>query len=164
MNNNTQTPSVGSNTEVFENVSFVDDGVLSTYPSFSEIVSNPKYKFHLLTSERDRIFMDFIPSKWELVVRMVHRICEEMYGLGFYESYMYQPTEDPFDYDKCINIEGTGLVYDSRGDTHEVDYPTFLKLTLVMYMSFLSIPLTDEQYESYMKFRNSSDTVYRILD
>ena len=164
MKNDIETPSEGVNTEVVETQTVVDDGVLQTYPSFSEIVSNPKYNFHLLISQQEKFFMSVIPSKWEFVVRGVHRMCEEMYGLGFYESYCFQPTSDPYDYDSSVNIEGVGYVYDSRGNTHKVDYNTFLKLTLVMYLSFMGIPLTDEQYESYLKFRNSSDTVYRILD
>jgi hypothetical protein len=34
----------------------------------------------------------------------------------------------------------------------------------VMYLSFMGIPLTDEQYESYLKFRDSSSTIWKILD
>ena len=164
MKNETETYSGGESPEIPETETINDDGVLQTYPSFSEIVSNPKYKFHLLCSEQEKFLLNVIESKWEFVVRGVHRMCNEMYGLGFYDSYCFQPTKDTYNYDKSINIEGTGYVYDSRGDTHEVDYKTFLKLTLVMYLSFMGIPLTDEQYESYIKFIDSSVTVYRILD
>ena len=165
MNKKYENNSIGQvNPEVVETETFTDDGVLHTYPSFSEIVSNPKYNFHLLCSEQEKFFLSVINSKWEFVVRGVHRMCSEMYGLGFYESYCFQQTDDPYDYDTSVNIKGTGLVYDSSGKTYEVDYDTFLKLTLVLYLGLMGIPLSDEQYESYIKFRNSSSTVYRILD
>ena len=140
------------------------DGVLENYPSFSEIVNNPKYKYHILCSERDRFFLNVITSKWEFVVRGVDRMCREMYELPFYESYLFQPTKDPYNFDRNENIDGVGYVYDSRGDTHEVDYETFLKLTLVLYFGLLGLEQTDEQYQSYHNFKDSSDVVNRILD
>ena len=165
MNKKNKNNSIGQvSPELVETETVTDDGVLQTYPSFSEIVSNPKYNFHLLCSEQEKMMMNVINSKWEFVVRGVHKMCNEMYGLGFYESYCFQPTGDPYDFDTSVNIEGTGLVYDSRGKTYEVDYDTFLKLTLVLYLGLMGIPLSDEQNESYVKFRNSSETVYRILD
>ncbi len=141
-----------------------NDGVLQTYPSFNEIISNPKYNFHLVCPPFEHTIGKMSTSKWDFVVRMVNKMCREMYEIPFYKSFWFEPTDDPFDFDKSINIEGEGFVYDSRGDTHKVDYDTFLKLTLVMYLSFMGISLTDEQYESYLKFRDSSSTIWKILD
>lgn len=143
----------------------IDDGVLKTYPSFTEIVTNPKYKFNLISSSFNQMVSSVFTSKWEIVVRSVNMMCIQMYELPFYESYSFLPSDDDnYDYDQSINIIGTGKVYDSRGEIYEVDYLTFLQLTLVMYMSFLGIPLTEEQFESYINFKSSSLMVYRILD
>lgn len=139
-------------------------GVFETYPTFSEIVSDPKYKYHLLVSPFEKSIVENSSDKWIHIVNVVDRMCEEMYGLKFFKSHFFQPTKDPFDFDSLQNIDGVGKVYCSRGDIHEVDYKTFIELTLVMYMSFLGIPLTDEQFNSYLDFKGSSTKVWTILD
>lgn len=141
-----------------------NDGILQNYPSFDEILTNQNYKFQMICSPSQYDILKTEKSKWEIVVKIVNYMCMKMYEIPFYESYSFKPTEEFYDYNKCINIGGDGFVYDSQGKIHTVDYETFLKLTLVMYLSFMKIKLTDEQRESYFKFKASSYIVGKVLD
>jgi hypothetical protein len=141
-----------------------NDGILQNYPSFNEILTNENYKLHMLfpPSQYDKLNEE--TNKWELVAKIVDKMCTNLYGLPFFKSYNFKPKGDSYDYDKCVNIEGVGLMYDSQGIIHPVDYETFLKLTLVMYLGLMSIKLTDEQHKSYIEFKNSNYIARKVLD
>jgi hypothetical protein len=141
-----------------------NDGVLNNYPSFYEILTNENYKFHMFFSAPQYDILKAKINKWEVVANTVNYMCEELYGIPFFKSYSFKPEGDYFDYDKCINIEGVGLMYDSQGIIHQVDYETFFKLTLVMYLSLMSIKLTDKQHKSYIEFKNSNYIARKVLD
>jgi hypothetical protein len=141
-----------------------NDGILQNYPSLNEILTNENYKLHMLLSPSQYDKLKEETNKWELVAKIVDKMCENLYGLPFFKSYNFKPKGDYYDYDKCINIEGFGLMYDSKGRIHRVDYETFLKLTLVMYLGLMSIKLTDEQHKSYIEFKISNNIARKVLD
>jgi hypothetical protein len=141
-----------------------NDGVLHNYPSFYEVLTNENYKFHMLFSAPQYEKLKEETNKWELVANTVNYMCEELYDMPFFKSYIFKSEGDYFDYDKCINIVGVGLMYDSQGIIHPVDYETFLKLILVMYLSLMRIKLTDEQNKSYIEFKNSNYIARKVLD
>ena len=139
--------------------------VLNTYPTFSEIVKNPKYKMNKIVPPVVYIAMRSEDKNHsQYVADVVNHMCNKMFNLPFFKTRWFQPTQDGYCFDTNKFIGGYAEVYDSRERIHKVDYETFLKLTLVMYMSFLGIELTKEQYESYLDFKCSSFEVMSILD
>jgi hypothetical protein len=140
------------------------DDLLNTYPSFNEIINNPKYGFHLVINQQKKTKLCSTYQDWEVLAKVVNIMCNNLYDLGMYKSYSFTYIDKSDESDSILNREGYGYVYDAHENIHKVDFKTFIKLTLVMYLSFMGIKLTDEQYDSYISFRSSSYSIRRILD
>ena len=131
--------------------------VIDTYPTMEELCNHEKTQtlFSIPTHKID--------NKVGIISGLVHKMCNEMYGLGFYKSTFFTPSDDPYDFNTGKNIIGDGIIYDSQKRTHKVNYKEFIALSKVMFCSFLGIELNDEQYESYLDFK-CDERIYKILD
>ena len=127
--------------------------VINILPSFNEMMNDDKYLMNKVLHPIQR--WAFSKSLcWEGVAMGVHKMCYDMFGLGLYSSYNINNE----------NNTGYAYVYDANGGEHKLDAITFMALTKVLLVSFLQIPLTEEQGAAICKFHNSSSTIARILN
>jgi hypothetical protein len=144
--------------EIIKNEKQLAQKVVDVYPSLEKLLQH-----EVIPSILSREELFFVSNKVHLLSAAVDKMCKSMYDLGFYKSTFFVPEDDPFDFNTGKNIDGNALVYDSQGNTYEVNYIEFIALTKMMFCSFLGIELSTEQFKAQDEFK-CIQKIYKIID
>lgn len=130
--------------------------VISAFPTFKQLLSDPAYKAQIFEDKSTRLFINMAIDGSELacadmVAQLVNHMVRSLTEKPFYVTYNMSRAQD------------TSIVLDAYEIINQVNRDEFQALLKTFWFSYLSIKMSDAEFEAYVAFK-SIPKIYRIMD
>ena len=130
--------------------------VIKAFPTIKQLLSDPAYNAQIFDDKSTRLFINMAIDGSELacadlVAQLVNHMVTSLTGKPFFDDYNMRRAQD------------MTIVLDAYEGRHQVNRDEFQALLKTFWFSYLSIKMSDAEFEAYVAFK-SIPKIYRIMD